>query len=351
MMQAITRTNRTGRWARTLRHLAFVVGVLASACSAAASTPATLTVYAAMGYDDAVVRAFTRATGVAVKLVHLSTGPLLARVQAERVNPQWDVLWFDGDEAMQGLATQGLLQCGWQPAVRYTPLGQRLVPSSHCWLPVGVTYAGVILYNPKTLTQADWPHDWNDLVKPALRGKVGMNDPAVSGPTYPFVAGILQQMGQTAGEAFFSRLKANGLKVFPTNSVTLRALQYGQIDAAIVQSSAALGFMHEMPGLRVAVPQPATVLPSDLAIGRHASGALQAQAQRFVQWVLSPAGQAAMQRGDPNADSNCLPLLAGVVPRPELNALGAVRTQVLDPAVWGPREPNIVRWFSAHIAH
>jgi iron(III) transport system substrate-binding protein len=324
----------------------------AALCGAALSTAhaTTLTVYGAMGYDQHVAQAFTKATGIPVTLIHLSTGPLLARVQAEARNPQWDVLWLDGNQAMQIFASEKLLQCGWAPTVRYTALGKQLVPPSHCWQPVGVTYAGVILYNPKAIAEADWPTGWNDLAKPALRGKVGMNNPAISGPTYPLVAGLLQHLGDAPGKAYFERLKANGLRVFPTNSVTLRALQYGQIDAAVVQSSAAIGFLHEMPGLRIATPAPATVLPSDLAIGKHATGTLQQQARRFVQWVLSPAGQAAMQQGAPDADSNYEPLLDGTAALPSLKQLGSVQPLVLDPAVWGPKEPQVIDWFTAHIA-
>ena len=330
----------------SLRLLAAATLACASLASARA---ATLTVYGAMGYDQHVAQAFTKATGIPVNLIHLSTGPLLARVQAESRNPQWDVLWLDGNQAMQTFATQGLLQCGWAPDVPYTALGRQLMPPDHCWQPVGVTYAGVILYNPKAIPAADWPKTWDDLARPALRGKVGMDNPAISGPTYPLVAGLLQHLGDAGGKAYFARLAANGLKVFPTNSVTLRALQYGQIDAAVVQSSAALGFLHEMPQLRIAAPAPSTVLPSDLAIGKRVSGPMQQQARRFVQWVLSPAGQAAMQQGDANADSNYQPLRDGTAPLPSLSRLGAVHALVLDPAVWGPKEPQVIDWFTAHI--
>ena len=328
-----------------------LAGALVLAAATAHAAPAaTLTVYAAMGYDQKVVQAFTRDTGIAVNLVHLSTGPLLARVQAEGTNPQWDVLWLDGNQAMQTFAAKGLLQCGWSPPVRYTARGQRLTPATHCWQPVGVTYAGVILFNPKTVPGAVPPRSWDDLARPALRGKVGMDNPAISGPTYPLVAGLLADRGEAAGKAYFARLKSNGLKVFPTNSVTLRALQYGQIDAAIVQSSAAIGFLREMPGLRIVAPTPNTVLPSDLAIGRQVTGTMQQQARRFVAWVLSPAGQAAMQQGDVDADSNYLPLLAGIAPLPAVRGLDAVRPLVLDPAIWGAKEPEIVDWFTTHVA-
>ncbi len=347
---ALFEDSRVGRAMRRLGAALLAASSLAlGALVAPVAQASTLTVYAALGYDQQVAQAFTRATGIPVKLVHLSTGPLLARVQAESRNPQWDVLWLDGNQAMQTFATEHLLQCGWAPPVDYTPLGRQLVPASHCWQPVGVTYAGVILYNAKAIAPAAWPRSWEDLTRPALRGKVGMDNPAISGPTYPLVAGLLQHMGEAAGQAYFERLKANGLKVFPTNSVTLRALQYGQIDAAIVQSSAALGFMHEMPDLRIASPAPATVLPSDLAIGAHVQGQTLQQAQRFVQWVLSPAGQKVMQQSDAHADSNYQPLLQGVAAVPALASLGAVQPLVLDPAVWGPKEPQVIDWFTPHV--
>ncbi len=322
----------------------FIGGVLLAPARAA-----TRTVYAAMGYDQKLAQAFTRSTGIRVNLVHLSTGPLLARVQAEGNRPQWDVLWFDGNLAMREFASHRQLSCGWLPNVRYTAQGQALLPADHCYFPVGVTYAGVMLVNARNLPRSEWPKRWTDLENPALRGKVGMNDPAISGPTYPFVAGMMQHFGMQGGERFFERLRANGLREFPRNSVTLRALQYGQIDVAVVQSSAALGLVQRQPGLRVVTADPGIELPSDIAIGAQVRGGKLQSARRFVQFVLSPVGQKVLQAADRSADSNYQPLLAGVEGRPALAKLAGVRPLVLNPDRWGPREPNVVSWFTAHV--
>ncbi len=314
-----------------------------------AAHAAPLTVYAAMGYDQAAVDAFTRATGIAVNLVHLSTGPLLARVQAEGARPQWDVLWFDGNLAMHQFASEHRLACGWTPQVRYSAQGRALQPSDHCYVPVGVTYTGAMLVATARLPAAARPHGWADLLAPALRGKVGMDNPAISGPTYPLVAGVLQAMGDAAGKRYFDSLKRNGLRVYPTNSVTLRALQFGQIDVALVQSSAALGFARGRPQLQVLMPQPTTLLPSDLAIGAQVRGAQLKQARRFIEFVLSPQGQRALQHGDPAADSNYVPLVAGVAPLPAAAALHAGRAVALSPTQWGPREGAVDSWFTTHV--
>ncbi len=326
-----------------------LLALLAAVAGAASATAHPLTVYAAFGYDRAVAQAFTQATGIPVDLVHLSTGPLQARVEAEGDRPQWDVVWFDGDLAMRELALQRRLACGWMPPLRYSARGLALLPADRCYLPVGLTYAGVMLVDAARLHEL--PHGWKQLAQPAFAGKVGMNNPAISGPTFPFVAGILQHDGMVAGKAWFERLRAQGLKVYPTNSVTLRALQYGQIDVAVVQSSAALGFAAGQPGLRIVSAPPLAALPSDIAIGAAVRGKTLQQARRFVRFVLSPAGQKVMQHADPSADSNYQPLLRGVAPRPAVAALPVDGTEVLDPRVWGPREGAVDAWFSAHVLH
>jgi iron(III) transport system substrate-binding protein len=79
------------------------------------------------------------------------------------------------------------------------------------------------------------PSTWAQLLLPQWKGAVGMNDPAQSGPTFPFIAGMMYHLGGIAqGEQFFTKLKANDLVVNPTNGPTLNALTSGQIKLALV---------------------------------------------------------------------------------------------------------------------
>ncbi|MDX6315287.1 MAG: iron(III) transport system substrate-binding protein, partial [Streptomyces sp.] len=198
---------------------AAVMGVAVGCGSSTATTAAasggskpTLVVYSAQGYDQAVVDAFQKATGVPTKLVDDSTGPLLAKVAAEKSNPQWGVLWTDGDEGFAALDQQGQLLKGYEPGVKFNAAGQAAVPKDQSYIPTGVTMAGTVVYDSsKTPTP---PTSWQDLLTPAWKGKVGMNNPAVSGPTFPFVAGMMNLLGGEAqGKDFYSKLKANGLHV------------------------------------------------------------------------------------------------------------------------------------------
>ncbi|WP_201025004.1 extracellular solute-binding protein [Ferroacidibacillus organovorans] len=212
----------------------------ASAAKHAPAVKGHLVLYSAQGYDAAMAAAFQKKTGIQVSLVDDSTGNIVARMEAERSNPHWDIAWFDGDSTMQSLANQGMLLKGFTPSdlSNYTPLGRSLLPKDHAYFPASVTAAAAIAYNTKYLSPKLAPKTWNDLLLPRFKGQVAMNDPSISGPTYPFVAGIMQQRGIKGGEAYFKALKANGLKVFPTNGVTLNALLTGQVKVIMIQDSA-----------------------------------------------------------------------------------------------------------------
>src|SRR6185312_12723133 len=123
---------------------ALLVGTLAGCGSSASSSGSNasggsgtvpLVVYSAQGYDSAVTKAFTKATGIPVSLDDDSTGPLLAKIAAERNNPQWGLLWVDGDTAFAALDKQGQL-LDYNPGVTLTTAGRSLVPSNHSYSPV-----------------------------------------------------------------------------------------------------------------------------------------------------------------------------------------------------------------------
>lgn len=337
----------------SLRPLAVAVGITLVSLAVFASAGAaggkpTLVVYSAQGYDSAVVKAFQKATGIPTKLDDNSTGPLLTQIEASKNNPNWGVLWVDGDTAFAGLDKQGLLLKGWEPTVQWDPLGARVVPKDKSYVPTHVTFMATVVYDSTKVSNP--PSTWQQLLQPQWKGAVGMNDPAQSGPTFPFIAGMMNHLGSVAkGEQFFSNLKANGLVVNSTNGPTLQALTSGQIKLALVQSSAGIGAKLGDPKLRVKYLDPATLLPGAIGIDAKASPAVQAEAKQFVEFVLSAQGQHVMQTGDPTGDSLYYPVVEGVKPLKALPSVASVKAQTIDPYTWGPREPAINSWFDSHI--
>ncbi len=335
------------------------VGALAIAgCSSSSSTTTTsgssssakvpLVVYSAQGYDKAVTAAFQKATGIPVKLDDNSTGPLLTQIEASKNNPNWGLLWVDGATAFAALDQQGLLLKGVVPSAAWNSLGTASIPADKSYVPTGVTLMAALVYDKTKVPNP--PSTWQALTSPQWNGMVGMNDPSQSGPTYPFIAGMMNYLGGVpAGESFFSKLKTNGLIIHPTNGPTLQALTSGQIKLALVQSSAGTGAALGDKKLAVKYLDPATLLPGAIGIDSKAPPAEQAEARKFIAFVLSPAGQKAMQSGDPTGDSLYYPVIQGTSPLAGLPALSGVRTQTINPYLWGPREAAINTWFDSNI--
>jgi len=56
-----------------------------------------------------------------------------------------------------------------------------------------------------------------------------------------------------------------------------------------------------------------------------------------------------MQTGDPFGDSQYYPVVKGVAPLHDLPSLAKVKTQAINPYVWGPRETSINAWWVKNI--
>ena len=306
--------------------------------------------YSAQGYDADVVKAFQAATGIPTKPVDDSTGPLLAKVAAEKNNPQWGLLWVDGDEAFASLDQQGQLLQGYEPSnARWTPLGSSVIPKDKSYIPTGLTMAGALVYDSKVV--ANPPTSWDDLLQPAWKGVVGMNNPAISGPTFPFVAGMMVNFGgEDQGKAFYQKLKANGLHIYKTNGDTLQALENGEIKIATIQSSAGIGAASKVPTIKTAFLPKVALLPGCIGINAKVSPQEQTEAKMFTEFVMSPQGQQAMLAGDTSGDSLFWPVTDAAKPLAALPDITTLPTEVVDPYVWGPKENEINQWFTQQIA-
>jgi iron(III) transport system substrate-binding protein len=307
-----------------------------------------LVIYNGKNYLPGTAEAFSKKTGIPTEEVSDSTGVLLAKIEAEKNHPQWGVFWSDGAAAYAALDAQHMLVRGFEPDTgTLTSVGRKLVPTDRSYIPTAITVAGAIVYNPSVVP--DPPTSFTQLIEPQWKGAVGMNNPAISGPTYTAVAGIMNQVGGVAkGEAFFSKLAANGVQVFTTNKVTLNALLHGQVKLAIVQNNAGIELAEKYPQLKVDYPKDATVLPSVIGIDAKVSKTEIAEAERFADFVYSSAGQKVMQQVNPYGG---WPIMEGVQPAPLLPPLSTLPLQFIGTRTWGDREATINQWFTAHVVN
>lgn len=358
------RRRRRPARAGALAGLALLGGALAAACSSTSSSTSgtataalaadkhlpvvPLVIYNGKNYLPGTAEAFSKKTGIPTEEVSDSTGILLAKIEAEKNHPQWGVFWSDGAAAYAALDAQHMLVRGFEPDTgTLTSVGKKLVPADKSSIPTAITVAGAIVYNPATVPSP--PTSFMQLTEAKWRGAVGMNNPAISGPTYTAVAGIMNQAGGVAkGETFFSNLAANDVHIYTTNKVTLNALLQGQIKLAIVQNNAGIELAEKYPQLKVAYPADATVLPSVIGIDAKVSNSEISEAERFADFVYSTAGQQVMQKVNPYGG---WPIMTGVQSAPLLPPLSSLPLQFLDTTLWGNRETAINQWFTAHVVN
>lgn len=334
------------------------LSMFALSAGATAQGP-TLVVYSAQGYDSVAVKAFNKThPGFSVTLNDNSTGPLLQQIQAEGKHPKWGVLWVDGATAFAQLDNEGMLVKHEVPKVHFNKVGKQNIPADGSYVPTGLTATGALAYDSSQISAAQLPKTWADLLESKYKNELGMNDPAQSGPTFPLVAGLMNNLGRYSatgklqksinmGKAFLTGLKKNGLLVNATNGPTLAAIEAHTIKMAIVQSSAGYGTeLTTYPSMRVAYLKPVTALPSVIGIDAKAPKRVRAEAQKFVDWVMSAGGQRVMQHGDPQGDSLFWPVLTREHPANKIMpSLNSIPVQSISPYVWGPKEAAINSWF------
>jgi len=329
------------------------VGLSAQAAHAA---PITINLYEAIGYAPDEIKAFNASQSTyQVVDVGGSTGPLLAKVAAEGTNPQWGLFWADGDTWAASFDTTGnVAPLNFKP--NYSSLGKRLAPKNGAYAITGSTVMVAGLYNAAKLPTP--PATLTAMLRSKYKGQIGMNDPNISGPTYPFVAGLMNQLGsEEAGKNYLLQLKKNGLVVNDKNGPTIHALEIGQINMGLVQNTAALAEIIKFTAKpvagftpRIVYPGRPTLMPSSLAIDSKRSPAEIAGAEAFVKYVLSPAGQTVLAATDAtqNSDVLCYPSIAGTTPNKYVPALPTAY-QIIDPYTWGPLQSEVDAWFTANI--
>ncbi|MCH3917579.1 MAG: ABC transporter substrate-binding protein [Spirochaetia bacterium] len=156
----------------------------------------TLQMYTALDTEEAkyYIDEFTKQTGIKVEFVRLSAGEVLARVEAEKTNPQASV-WFGGSSTDHiNAAAKGLLE-PYKPNVDFT-LADNLHASDNSW---NGFYTGAIGFVSNTdflkKNGLEAPTSWDDLLDPIYVGQIEMAYPYTSGTAYTTWATQIQRLG------------------------------------------------------------------------------------------------------------------------------------------------------------
>ncbi|MGW4245035.1 extracellular solute-binding protein [Nocardia sp. NPDC004722] len=247
-----------------------------------------LTLYSANPQDltDELVAAFTKASGVKVKVFSGETGKITAKLDAEGPRPAADVVYL----------------ASWTPAAQYnldgrtlpyTPRGADRIHDG--WINKDHGFVGrdgsalVMVVNSKMVPRL--PNDWADLAAPEFHNAVIMPDPRESGTARDLLAAMVSAWGRDRTWAMFDGLFANGMTVRGGNGPALDEVTAGRYAVILggVDYSAYDASAKGVP-LRVISPSSGTVItPRPIFILNTTRNPVAAKA--LVDYMFTPEAQ------------------------------------------------------------
>lgn len=294
-------------------------------------------------FDDIIPDMFKKATGYDVEVVAGNGAETLARIETEGDNPQWDIVWLDSMPSIYSLGEKGMLLTDWEPsnADNLTDFFKEIVPDDKAYYPTGAHAAGVIAYRNDIFTEETAPKTWADFAKSEYKDKIGIADPSVAAPAYPFVSYFFNTMGMDGGKEYFSSLFENGLKVYPKNPQVVQALASGEIAVAGLQESNAYGMIAS--GEPISIIWPEEGAPASVRVAAISAKTKQPEvAKAFIEFLLQPETQ--QQLVDAGDEGYFEPSVVGVNEKADRNKDGKL---VYAEASWASEhEAEIKEWFA-----
>jgi iron(III) transport system substrate-binding protein len=251
-----------------------------------------LRVYTSLDAQEAPVYldAFERESGVQVEWVRLSAGEALARLEAERRNPQVSV-WFGGPSPEYVVAAQrGLLE-PFQP-----PLEHTLDASAHGagWEWTGFYFGaiGFACHEPfLRQKRVSCPTSWSGLLDPAFRGQISMAYPYTSGTAYVVVAALLALMGEEKGWDYVRQLNGQIHHYNSSGSAAVTQVGLGEVGVGIAFSHDILG-KGRARGYPITLTIPREGSASEIGgVALVKAGPRPELGKQFVTWLLSERAQ------------------------------------------------------------
>lgn len=316
-----------------------------STTDAAVETPqdeGTLTVYL-NDFDDIVADMFEQATGYKVNLVTGNGAEIMSRIEAEKGNPHWDVVWADMMPSIHALGEQGQLLEGWTPSTEanLTDAYRSYVPDNRTYYPTGAHAAGLIVYNTSKYTADQAPKTWADFSKAEYKGQIATADPAIAAPAYPFVARFFEQEEMDGGKALFDSWFNNGLRVYPKNPQVVQALSTGEVTIAALQESNAYSMLNA--GEPVGIVWPEEGAPASVRVAAIQKDTKNPNAAKaFIEFLLDPKTQ--QQFVEQGEEAYFEPSVSGA--KPKENRDPNAKLAAAEAGWASQHEAEIKQWFA-----
>lgn len=283
---------------RTLRSWLCALAALALLSCGDGRTP--LVVYSPHGGDLLALmeKAFeAKNPKVDVRWLDMGSQDVYDRIKSEAANPQADV-WFGGPQTILGRAArEGHLapfRPTWADAIPPESRGpDDLFFASYRTAPV-------LVYNSKAVTEADAPHDWDDLLDPRWKGKILMRDPLASGTLRTVFGMVLSRSVEETGSpergfAWLRRLDAQTKEYLQQPALMIEKMNRQEGLVTIWELTDLLWQRKRGSPLAFLFPASGTPVIDD-SLGLVKGARHPEEAKAFIEFVGSPEGQALAAR-------------------------------------------------------
>lgn len=275
---------------RFLRQIAITVLASLSIAPAAAQTVNAYSIWPE-NWARPMFEEFEKATGIKVNFLRFSSGEALARIIAEKNNPQVDVLFGGPVETHAAGIKEGVFESYKPP--NFNRLAPRFKHSDGQWVAIADDPL-VFMSNNKFLKENGLrpPALWNDLLNPAYKNMLQMADARTSGTAVTRIFSILEVNGRDETKAFdYMR------KLRPNVQLYTKSGGGGTLPVGLGQAGAGIFFIVDALDTKAKGYDVTISFPRD-GIGTSAEaialikGAKNAAAgKKLIDWATSPAMQ------------------------------------------------------------
>lgn len=276
--------------------LVLLSGALLAACAARqqASTEINVLCTPQEEWCQGMKQEFEDKYGITVNYVRMSSGEALARLQAEKDNPQFDIWWGGPIDTYIAAKEAGVLEPYDSPNFKNLIDPELYKDADNYW-------AGIYVGSLGFCTNSNWlaqnpgvepPKSWDDLLKPEFQGQVMVAHPSTSGTSYTALATVLQLKGEAAGWDYITKYAQQMGQFTKSGAAPAKFVGQGEGAVCIVFSH---DIIHEIDDNKAPLVMTFPEDGTGYEIGGMAivKGAKHLDAaQNWFDWALSAEGQA-----------------------------------------------------------
>ena len=294
------------------------------------STAREVTVYVSTDrvFSEPILRAYEQQSGVRVNAVYdteetKSTG-LANKLLAEKNRSQADVFWSNEPVRTLVLKRNAVLAPYKSPNAEGIP--ETFKDPDGYWTGFSAR-SRVIVYNTNLVKPDEAPKSIFDLADAKWKDQVAIADPRF-GSTSFHVAALYAEVGDERADEFFRKLKTNGVKIVPGNSVVRDMVARGEVKVGLTDTDDVNVALEDKQPVAMVFPDRdgmgVPIMPNMVSL--VANGPHLEAGKRLIDYLLSPE----VERMLAQSEAVQIPLHSGVEGPKNIPPLSSFKPMTLD---------------------